>query len=91
MTVKKEDTVLDNDGHRHLFLVLPLAYASFCRLFSSSVRRTKARGLAETICEQSRKLCGSEACHITKGRDQEDVLLGAVIVSALLARTFPYR
>lgn len=97
VTVKKENTVPDNDGHRHLFH--SFFSASFCLsllprsvfFFPPPTCRTKARGLVETICAQSRKLCGSEACHITKGRDQEDVLLGAVIVSALLARTFPYR
>lgn len=86
---------MTDTGISSILFSLPCSASRFCLVLSffffPPTFRTKARGLVETICAQSRKLCGSEACHITKGRDQEDVLLGAVIVSALLARTFPYR
>lgn len=70
-----------------LFSPFPFSFFSPVRAEQSQTKGTRLRRFAHEA--------GNFAVqkHVTsqKPGDQKDVLLGAVIVSALLARTFPYR
>lgn len=93
VTVVKEDTVPDNDGHLRLsysfllWLVPSLSIFVFSPVEQSQTKEIRLR----QFVHEAGNFAVQKHVISQKPGDQKDVLLGAVIVSALLARTFPYR